>query len=289
MRILISGGTGYVGSFLCHKLVESGYEIAVLTQQTKHLENTKTCTYSGNIAELKVIFEEWQPTHIIHLAADVSKSVKSENLDKMLAANIILPAYLLQLAEEYSIQKFINISTFSTSVDGNTYSPQTYYAATKKATEDLVAFYSLRTNLSVITLCFYDIYGPNQHHARFLNDVITAIKSKKELNMSPGEQEICFLNVHDAVNSMIHALNLTLESNQIHTYCVYGTEVFQLKTVPQRVADVLGLECPIIAHSFPYRKVEIIKFAPPYPLLKDWNAKISFAKGIKEIMTSTEF
>lgn len=285
MRILISGGTGYVGSFLCRELLRQGHKIAVITQNPDKIANVTAYGYSGNIQDLKQIFEEWSPTRVIHLAADVSKIINSENLDKMLTANIILPAHLLQLSKEYSVQRFVNISTFSTSVDGKTYSPQTFYAATKKATEDLIAFYSLRTNLSVITLCFYDIYGPNQPHARFLNDVIASIRENKELNMSPGEQEICFLNVHDAVGSMIHALHLPLEPHQIHTYCVHGTEVFQIKTVPQKVADILNLKVPTTIHDLPYREVEIMKFAPPHPLLKDWKAKISFAEGIKEIMS----
>ncbi len=285
MRILISGGTGYVGRFLCRELLAQGHDIAVITQKPETLDNIPTYTYSGKIQELKKVFDEWSPTHVIHLAADVSKVINSDTIDKMLAANIVLPAHLLQISEEFSVQRFINISTFSTSIDGITYSPQTFYASTKKAAEDLAAFYSLRTDLSVITLCFYDIYGPNQPHARFLNDVITAVKENKELNMSPGEQEICFLNIHDAIDAMIYALTLEIDPHKVNTYCVYGNEIFQLKTVPQEVARILNFDLPKIVHSFPYRKVEIMKFSPPHPLLKGWSAKTSFSQGINEIMS----
>jgi nucleoside-diphosphate-sugar epimerase len=283
MRVLITGGTGYVGSYLCRELLRKGHEPILITRRPVELDQITSYTFSGEIDDLKRIFNESSPTHVIHLAADVSKNTDSRNIGSMLEANIILPALLLQLSAEYKIQRFINISTFSTSVDGCTYSPQTYYAATKKAVEDLVAFYSLRTDLSLITLCFYDIYGPAQPHARFLNAVIEAIREKKELHMSPGEQEICFLSVHDAVDSMIYALGLPLPSHQIHTSCVYGTEVFQLKKVPGQVAEILGLGSPPIVHDVPYREVEIMKFSPPHPLLKGWGARVSFFDGIKEI------
>ena len=284
MRILISGGSGYVGSFLTKELLKQGHEIGIITQSQQEISNVKTFAYNGNIEELKQTFNEFSPQKVIHLAADVSKQTSSESIDRMLSANIILPAYLLQLSEEFNVEKFINISTFSTSVDGTTYSPQTYYAATKKATEDLVAYYSLRTKLDIITLCFYDIYGPNQPHARFLNAVISSIRNEQELHISPGEQEICFLNIHDAVDAMIFALNMNVEKNTINTYCVHGTEVFQLKNIPKILADTLNIACPNIIHDMPYRDVEIMKFSPPHPLLKGWKAKTQLKTEINNII-----
>ncbi len=283
MKILISGGAGYVGSFLTKELLAQGHEVGVITQTPQQDSEIQYFTYAGDIQGLKDTFESFNPDRVIHLAADVSKSISSDTIDKMLNANIILPAHLLQLSEEYEVERLINISTFSTSIDGESYSPQTYYAATKKSAEDLATYYDMRTNLDIITLCFYDIYGANQPHARFLNSVINSVREQKDLIMSPGDQEICFLNVDDAVDAMIYALDFKPQNNS-HIYCVHGSEVFKLKEVPHVVAEALGVPCPEIKHSMPYRDVEIMKFAPPHPLLEGWVAKTTLETEIIKML-----
>lgn len=286
MKILVSGGTGYIGTFLCSRLLQEGHQIALISRSDKCLLDVHVYAYSGDIQELKAIFHSWKPDIVVHLAADISKKTTSENISNMIAVNIAFPAYLLQLSLEYNISSFINISTFSTSIDGKDYNPQTFYAATKKATEDLVAYYSLRTNLDVCTLCFYDVYGPNQPHARFLNECLDAVDKGRPLHMSPGEQEICFLYVEDAVDAIIHAIeSKNLRTFQeIYTYTVMGKEVFQLKEIPVKIAQILKKPCPTIIHDMPYRDPEIMQVMPRYPLLSGWTAKVLLEEGILKIM-----
>lgn len=286
MKILVSGGTGYIGTFLCSRLLEEGHELALISRSDKSSLDTYVYAYSDDIQELKKIFHSWKPDIIVHLAADISKKTTSENISNMIAVNITFPAYLLQLSLEYNVSSFINISTFSTSIDGKNYNPQTFYAATKKATEDLAAYYSLRTNLDVCTLCFYDVYGPNQPHARFLNACLDAINNGVSLHMSPGEQEICFLYVEDAVDAIIHAIkSKNLRTfREIYTYTVMGNEIFQLKEVPIKVAQILKKPCPKIIHDMSYREPEIMHVMPCYPLLSGWTAKVLLEEGISKIM-----
>ncbi|MGL5955653.1 MAG: NAD-dependent epimerase/dehydratase family protein [Brevinema sp.] len=282
MRILVSGGTGYVGSFLCPELQKQGYEVAVISR--KNNSKYPTCIYNGDIKTLQSFFDQWKPDMVIHLAADTSKQTTSATLDTILSANIILPAHLLQVSSEHNVKTFLNISTFSTSVNGKDYYPQTYYAATKKAIEDLVTFYSYHTNMDVYTLGFYDIYGINQPHARFLNSCIEKIKKGETFHMSPGEQEICFLYVKDAIDAMIFSLTAEREAHQVHIYMVMGSEILQLKQVPHICAEALGLGQVDIIHDMPYRATEIMKVLPPAPKLPHWIPKYTLKKGLQDML-----
>ena len=285
MRILVTGGTGYVGSNLVERLLNESHKVIVVSRSNANNSITPIVTYSGQIEELQVAFEDFSPDAVIHLAANVEKKVEQGNIDNLLAANIILPAHLLQLAKDFHVKNFINISTYSTSTNGKDYSPQTFYAGTKKAAEDLCSYYALREGLNIATLCLYDIYGPKHPHAKFLTACEKAIRNSSLLRMSPGEQEICFLYIKDAVDGIIHTLDL-LNRNKIQgheIYSLFGREVFQLKDIPQLLVSILGLDEVKLEHSLPYRSWEIMKVAQQYPLPPNWEPKTNFKDGVISI------
>lgn len=281
MRVLVSGGSGYVGSYLCPLLCNKGHEVAVIDRKGSSLH--EVCPYDGDIATLVGFFEKWKPEAIIHLAADISKTISCGTLDNMLAANIVFPSHLLQASAEFGVKTFINISTFSTSINGIDYNPQTFYAATKKAAEDLAAYYAFHTSLDVCTLGFYDLYGAHQPYARFLNACLEAVRSGNEFHMSPGEQELCFLYVKDAADAIAYALMAERSRNQVHTYMVMGPEVFRLKEVPHECAKALGKPSPKVIHDVPYRAVEIMKVAPPAPKLPGWAPRYTLCQGLQDM------
>ncbi len=283
MRILISGGTGYVGNHLIPALQKGGHKVATLTRNVNKPTSCDKFIYEGKIEDIENAFTEFMPDHIVHLAADLTKSVCSKTIDSLLNTNIKLLAYLLEVSKQNKISRFINISTYSTSVDGSSYSPQTFYAATKKAGEDLCEYYSFHDHLDIISLCLYDVYGPNQPHARFLNSLIASIKDQKPFSMSKGEQEICLIYIDDVVEGIMHALSNKVRINKHEKYSLYGHEVFQLKEVPALLASHLNLPPIKVVHEKPYRAAEIMSFSPLHPLLSGWMATCNLQTSIRSL------
>lgn len=289
MRFLLTGATGYVGLRLSRTLISMGHSVAALTRHASSLEaSVQAFGYTGRLDEIDSAVSSWKPDAIVHVAADVSKSAGTDSVESLLAANVVLPTQLICVANKYSVKKFVNISTFSTSLNGKDYNPQTLYAATKKACEDLLLYYHLSEDVAVCTLCFYDVYGPNQSHARFLNSAIECLSKGQVFEMTEGEQDICFLYVDDAVDSIVFAVknDQLFDKSLPQIYTVCGPEVFQLRDVPRRIATVAAIPDPNVIFSKPYRRNEIMRFAPPHPKLPEWKPKFSFSDGIKEIISS---
>ncbi len=101
--------------------------------------------------------------------------------------------------------------------------------------------------------------------------------------MSPGDQEICFLHVSDAVSAVVYSLanNDLFQKDRINIFSVYGNEVFRLKDIPALVAEVFGLPVPKINASLPYRKNEIMRFKPRYARLSGWSPRVTLMEGLR--------
>jgi nucleoside-diphosphate-sugar epimerase len=283
MRVLVSGGNGYVGQRLVTELAAKGHAVSVLgRRRVERPDVSDVCIYDGRIDTLSHFMDRWRPEAVVNLAADLTKVADAKSVDSLIDTNVKLTAHLAQTAVDAGTGKYINISTYSTSMNGVDYRPQTLYAATKRAAEDLLAYYHQSTPLKVCTLCFYDVYGADQPHARFLNDVLRGVRDGS-VTMSAGEQEICFLYVDDAVSAIVYSLEHdgVMQSEAENIYSVYGDEVFRLKDIAPVVAGVLGLPAPKINATLPYRKNEIMRVKPRYSRLPGWRPRVAFKDGLR--------
>lgn len=284
MRVLISGGTGYVGQRLVSVLKAKHDEVAVLSRSpTLEMKDVLHCAYDGSGESVLRFLNYWKPSVVVHLAANLSKSASMNVVDELIDANVRLTAHLAQGCTDNAVQKFINISTYSTSLTGRFYQPQTLYAATKKAAEDILAFYHQSTEVNVCNLCFYDVYGPMQPHARLLNSIIDSIRIGEKVTLSPGRQEICYLYIDDAVLAISYCIDnerCFIDPVQ-NIFTVYGDEILLVNEVPDLVAKVLGVAPPSLDCSLSYRKNEIMFFRPPYARLPGWKPSVLLHDGLR--------
>jgi UDP-glucuronate 4-epimerase len=292
MRVFIAGITGYVGTALQLALKADGHKVygcgrpspngAVDVKEYSVHERQIGDTSLNDLGDL---FRELEITHVINLAASLRKDDTSPALHELLKANVEFAANIAQAATANDFIRFIQASTYSTSVDGETYTPQTFYAATKKAAEDLTIYFSYARGLDLVILNFYDIYGPSQPHVRLINALGNALIDSIDIELSEGVQEFCPLFVDDAVAAIIHALKVEgVSTTSFEHWSVFGPEVMLVRDVPDRIATSLGLAWRPnqVTFSKPMREREIIKFSPLREALPGWQATTKFDVGIRE-------
>jgi len=287
MRILVAGGAGYVGARLVAALRAAGHETAVLGRKPRSELLSAYVEYSGDARRLLQFFDTWRPEAVVYLAADLSKSADISGVTSLITSNVLLPTHIAAACAQSGVKRLVNISTYSTMMEPPRYSPQTLYAATKRACEDILTYFNMSEGVGVCTLAFYDIYGPSQPHTRFINSAVASVLGGAEFRMTRGEQDICLLNVRDAVSAVIHAV----ESPSIYSasepvaFAVYGDEVFKVSDLPDMIAAIAGVQSIAVKRDLPYRKNEIMAFRPPYPRLPGWTPRVSFSAGIVEIIS----
>lgn len=289
MNILVTGGTGYIGSNLVKSLLKEGHKVFLLKRKNSKIlvndERVIEVLYDGTYYSLEKI--NGKVDIIIHLATYFLVNHKTENIENLLNANILLGTHLLEYASKHDIKDFINTETYAESITGIEYNPQNLYSATKKAFKDILKYYVDSNKMKCISLVLSDTYGPNDVRKKFLNLVLEVLKSENnEFKMSPGEQEICYIYIDDVIRAYIEAIKLIskLEEKDLKTYSVFGNEILTLNSLVELLEGLYNKKLKIEKGFYSYRLREIMKFNYSYiERLPNWSPKISLKDGVKFI------
>jgi UDP-glucose 4-epimerase len=250
MKVLVTGGAGFIGSNLVDGLIEAGHEVAVmdnLSTGKKENVNTKASFFESDVTDkeaVKKIFEEFKPEAVHHLAAQASVRISTENPQEDVRINVIGIINLLSQAIESGVKKFIFSSTGGAiygdgverpTVETATEDPVCPYGIDKLFGEKYVHYFTNLSKLQTICLRYANVYGPRQNPKGEAG--VVAIFAGKLLNGEPidvngtGDQTRDYVFVSDVVAANLAALN----SDKTSTYNV-GTGV---ETSVNQIAEMM--------------------------------------------------
>jgi UDP-glucuronate 4-epimerase len=185
MRILVTGAAGFIGFFVSQRLLARGdsvigldnfnpyYDPALKHARADVLQREGAFTMvSADIADaaaLRAAFEQHQPTHVIHLAAQAGVRHSLTHPQDYVHSNLVGTANILECCRQHRVQHLTYASTssvyglnrrvpFSTCEPAD--HPTQFYAATKRATELMAHSYSNLFGLPTTGLRFFTVYGP---------------------------------------------------------------------------------------------------------------------------------
>lgn len=176
IRILISGGAGYIGGVLSYNLYDKNINYAVidnLSTSSKRNLPPNTLFYKGNINNetlLHRILTEFEPTHIVHLAASLNVSESELNKKKYYINNIKNSKIFLNFFIRNGIKNYIFASTAaiynknssSKKIEDRNYTPSNYYGKTKLIIEKYLLNYKKKFNLNLKILRFFNVVGADR-------------------------------------------------------------------------------------------------------------------------------
>lgn len=238
MKILVTGGAGFIASQIADAFIAEGHQVTILDDLSTGFEkniNPKAKFVKTNICDknLYKLFEEEKFDVVNHHAAqmDVRRSVKDPEFDA--TTNILGTINLLQNCVKYGVKKFMFASTggavygeqdyFPADEKHNT-QPKSPYGISKLAVEKYLYFYKSEHNLNYTILRYANIYGPRQNP--FGEAGVVAIFTTKLLK---GEQPV--INGHGKqtrdyvfVGDVVKANLLTLSDEASDIYNI-GTGI----------------------------------------------------------------
>lgn len=241
MKILVTGGAGFIGSNFIHYLIKKypGYEII----------NLDRLAYSGNLENLTDIAD--LPMYhfvqgdicnevevdallsqgidaIVHLASEPYPNPEEPDPSRFIRTDMYGTYVLCEAAAAYKIDRFIHVSTaigYGPAVvddaqqrpayEGDILRPGTATTASRVGSEMLVTSYTISRNLPAVILRPSSVYGPHQYPDQTMANWITSMISSESVSLGQtGRAEHDWIYIHDvctALDTLLHARSKEVE------------------------------------------------------------------------------
>ena len=267
MRILVTGGAGFIGSHLVEKLLAAGHEVAVLDDfndfydpQIKHANIAgfaKDLTmYHVDLrdgAAVRNLFHREKFQTVAHLAARAGVRPSIEHPQLYYDTNVSGTLHLLDAACVTRVERFIFAS--SSSVYGNskavpfseeqhltqTLSP---YAATKIAGEFLCSTYAHLYQMRVVALRYFTVYGPRQRPDLAIHQFTRRIYAGQPIEQfGDGTTRRDYTYIDDVIQGTMAALKY--DGPRFDIFNLGESETIQLKDLIAIIENALGKKAKI--------------------------------------------
>lgn len=314
MKLLITGGAGFIGSHIAERYLASGAEITILDNfSTGNRNNLKKISSTikivdGDIRDSRKVNKiiKWADC-VIHMAAALGVANIMNDTQNSISTNVIGSEVVLNAAAKYG--KRILIASTSEIYGKNPTQPLTeesdriigaptnirWSYSDAKAIEEALATSLFHTqNLRVTTVRFFNTVGPKQSgmYGMVLPRFIESALGNREIVVyGDGNQSRVFCHVNDAVN----AVELLLENDQSvgEVYNVGGVGEISINDLAKLCIKMTGSESEI--KHIPYEVAYPIGFEDMFRRVPDtkkikaltgWESKIEIEEIIQDIVNS---
>ncbi len=296
MKILVTGGAGFIASHVTDRYLQLGHEVAVVDNLSTGFReniNKDAIFYEEDIRKFDAIdkiFKDFKPDIVNHHAAqmDVRKSVEDPVYDA--ECNILASLNLIIKAVEYNVKRFIYISTGGAVYgepkelpvkETHPINPECQYGISKHTVEHYLYLYKLLYGLDYVVLRYPNVYGPRQNPMGEAGVVAIfcgkMLKNEQPVIFGDGEQLRDYVYIDDVVEANVLALN---KGSGIYNI---GSGIGSSVNFIYRIlADELGYKNKPV-YDRP-RKGEIYKIYLNADLAKKelgWSYKVKFEEGLR--------
>ena len=304
MEVLLTGGCGFIGSHIAHKLVEDDFEVLIIDNLSRGdinrirdiQENVEFKKIDlRNKDKLEEIFPRKDETIVIHTAAQVSvnKSIEDPCYDAL--NNIIGTLNILALSLKYNVIKFIHFS--SAAIYGNPKyipideehpkNPISPYGISKLSSEYYSLTYDHLYGLKVVVLRPFNVYGPGQNPDDPYAGVITIFVSRV-LNDKPpivfgGHQTRDLVNVKDVVFATMLAIKENVHGEPFNIASGSEVSISELANIIIKAANKPNLK-PIYESMRPGDIERSVANIDKAKKLLGYHPNVKLYEGIKEVV-----
>ena len=306
MNIVITGGSGFVGSYLCENLINDGHKIIVIdnlltgsTENINNLMDNENFSFVEHDVQNHIEIED-KVDYVLHFASAASPKAYTEHPVNTLKAGSVGTINTLGLAKKHSAE-YLLASTSEVYGDPlispqneeywgnvNPNGERSMYDEAKRFAEAAVATYSRSYGLKTKIVRIFNTYGPRMQ----LNDgrvvtnfIVQALRNENITIYGDGSQTRSFSYVEDTVGGIISLMN----SNEYDVFNIGNPNEMTVGQLAEKIVELTDSASEIKYLELPnddpkQRKPDITKAKTKL----NWEPKVNLDEGLAKTITWVE-
>ncbi len=297
-KVLVTGGSGFIASHLCHQLINNCSELFVTTKYNSVIDNIRLVDIWGDLHPLEIdlrnadalkILESVRPDIIYHFAAYNHVGDSFLNVSEAIDSNSKGSVNLLEAYDGF--EKFVYISSsevygyqesvpFSEEMTPHPISP---YSIGKYAGELYARMKQHVFDLPIVVIRPFNAFGPYQSERAIIPEIISKCLSDVDIATTPGDQTREFNFIDNLVDGFLLA---AAEPKAIGEVINIGSgEEISIRDLVMKIHTLSESESDLKIGTLEYRPTEIWRMFADNRKAKEilgWEPKISFEEGLSK-------
>ena len=264
MKILVTGGAGFIGSNLSRKLINEGHEVVVLDSLLRgnKLDKdtfSKITFFKGDVRSKQLVLEASKGCDVIfHLAAVLGVDIVADNPVETMDVEVIGKRNVVEASETNNVKYILYASTSGiyshSAIVKNALTeevlvdPRTSYAMAKRYNEIYLASHHEERGINVISIRFFNVYGWNQDNRMVVPRFFEQCEEGEDITVfGSGEQTRDFTYIEDTIEACCkligikgsHIVNIANESE----WCI-SELASEIKSITNATSKITYLDAP---------------------------------------------
>ena len=236
MKVLIYGGSGFLGRNLANYLNKKKHKVTVFDKKKIHFDKKNIKFIKGNILNLKQVKKATKGQDIVYNLAgisDIGDSIKNPILTTRI--NILGSVFTLEAAVKYTVKRYIFASSiYVLSKQGG------FYKTSKKSVESFIEEYNKNNKLKYTILRFGSVYGNESDPRNGIKKILkSALNNKNIIYGGTSRAERRFLHVNDAIKASIAILKKKYVNKSV---LITGNKKIKIKNLIKTIQRILKIK-----------------------------------------------
>jgi len=298
LKVLVTGGTGFIGSHLIPELVEKGFEVWSLeryvTGRVGQPHKVKT-VYADLVDGFTVrkALRTVQPDIVVHLASISPVAYSYDHPQEIIETNFIGTINLAEacLREVHSFTQFLFAGTseeygnngFEIQVETNPLKPASPYAVSKVACEHYLNYMKEAYDFPITILRPFNTYGRKNDYHFLIEKTIVQMLTRNIVELVDPNPIRDWLYVEDHVNAYLTCLGNSKAVGEVFNFCT--GKGYTIKETVEKIAEMIRFKGEVKWGSAPARPSESHVIIGSYEKARQvlgWKPKYSLEEGLKE-------
>ena len=235
MKIIVTGGSGFLGSHVADELSKRGHEVTIFDKKKSKWIKPEQKMYIGDILNAKDLENVINGADVVfHFAAlaDIDKALK--NPIETANINIFGTVLALELSHKHKIKRFVHASTiYVNSKEGG------FYRCSKKAAEDYVEEYQNTCDLNYTVLRFGSLYGERSDNSNGVTSIINKAINTGEVSYSGSKNSVReYIHIKDAAKASVDILKEKFKNKYV---ILTGKKRIKVYDLLKKLAKILKI------------------------------------------------